>query len=94
MSEILTVRIDEEIKLRATEILRINGYTPSSAVKNMFEYVVKNERLPFSCNEKPDKKEILRSVAALDALQTKEPFTMTDEELRSARLKDRYGIDA
>lgn len=94
MSEMLTVRIDPEIKRRATEILRISGFTPSSAVQNMFEYVVKNERLPFSCNEKPSESEILRAVTALDALHTKEPLTMTDGELRSARLKDRYGIDA
>ena len=94
MGEMLTVRIDEEIKKRATEIMRINGYTPSSAVQNMFEYIVKNERLPFSCNAKPDENEIAQAVAALDALHTKKPLVLTDEELRSARLKDRYGIDA
>ena len=50
----LAVRIDDAVKTRGTEIMRENGYTPSSAVQEFFSYIVKNERMPFERTEKPD----------------------------------------
>ena len=73
MESVMTVRLNGDMKERAAAIMRREGYTPSSAVRRLFEYTVKHDGLPF------------------DQVHTKRPLTMSDEELREARLKDRYG---
>ena len=94
MESVMTVRLSSDMKERAAAIMRREGYTPSSAVRRLFEYTVKHDSLPFEKNEKPDAEELRRRVEAFDRVHTKRPLTMTDEELREARLKDRYGFDA
>lgn len=94
MESVVTVRLNGDMKDRATAIMQREGYTPSSAVRRLFEYTVKHDRLPFAQNEKPDKDELRRRIEAFDRVHTKRPLAMTDEELREARLKDRYGLDA
>ena len=94
MESILTVRLDGATKERAAAIMRRQGYTPSSAVRRLFEYTVKHDKLPFEKSERPDKSEIRRRIESFDRVHTKRPLTMTDEELRDARLGERYGFDA
>ena len=55
---------------------------------------MKHDGLPFEKSEKPDRDELRRRIEAFDQVHTKRPLTMSDEELREARLKDRYGFDA
>ena len=88
MESVMTVRLNGDMKERAA------GYTPSSAVRRLFEYTVKHDGLPFEKSEKPDRDELRRRIEAFDQVHTKRPLTMSDEELREARLKDRYGFDA
>lgn len=90
----MTVRLNGDMKDRATAIMRREGFTPSSAVRRLFEYTVKHDGLPFEKSEKPDKDELRRRIEAFDRVHTKRPLTMTGEELRDARLRDRYGLDA
>lgn len=94
MSAILTVRLDEELKTRATKVMKRQGITPSSAVQDLFEYVVKYDSLPFKEDIKPEKSEIERKVKALDALRLSQPSGMSDEEIREGRINERYGFDA
>ena len=91
MESVMTVRLNGDMKERAAAIMRREGYTPSSAVRRLFDYTVKHDGLPF---EKPDRDELRRRIEAFDQVHTKRPLTMSDEELREARLKDRYGFDA
>ena len=94
MESVVTVRLNGDMKDRATAIMQREGYTPSSAVRRLFEYTVKHDGLPFVKNEKPDEDELRRRIEAFDRVHTKRPLAMTDEGLREARLKDRYGLDA
>lgn len=94
MGTIITARIDEEIKARASAIMKRQGYTPSAAVQRLFEYTVKYDALPFEDRERPSEEEIRRSVEALDACHTKHALNLTDEELREDRLRDTHGFGA
>lgn len=94
MQSVLTVRLDGAVKEQASAVMRRYGYTPSSAVRCLFDYTVKHDKLPFDEREKPSKEEIKRRIAAFDECHTKRPSGMSDDEIREARLKDRYGLDA
>ncbi len=94
MESVLTVRIDGDMKDRASEVMRREGYTPSSAVRSMFDYIVKHDAMPFSQKTKLSQDEMIRRIAAFDSVHTKQPLTLTDEELRDERLRSRYGLDA
>jgi RHH-type rel operon transcriptional repressor/antitoxin RelB len=91
MSSILTVRLDDDTKRQGTEILLRHGLSPSAAVQKLFAYVVKHDRLPFVDRERPSKDEMTRLVAVLDAFHTKTPSGMTDDQIREARMRERYG---
>jgi DNA-damage-inducible protein J len=43
----LNVRIDEEVKFKASKILKASGLTPSSAVRMLMLRIVEDEALPF-----------------------------------------------
>lgn len=94
MEAVLTVRLDRSIKERGSAIMSECGYTPSTAVRTLFEYAVKHESLPFEKTNRPNEADIRARIAAFDACRTLEPLTMTDDEVREARLRDRYGLDA
>ena len=87
MESVMTVRLNGDMKERAAAIMRREGYTPSSAVRRLFEYTVKHDGLPFEKSEKPDRDELRRRIEAFDQVHTKRPLTMSDEELREARLR-------
>lgn len=94
MESVLTVRLDNKVKEQGAAVMRRYGYTPSSAVRRFFDYTVKHDALPFDRQDKPSKEEIQRRIAAFDACHTKRSSGMTDDEIREARLRDRYGLGA
>ncbi len=94
MEAILTVRLDETTKKQGSKVMQEFGYTPSMAVRELFEYAVKHDALPFNKHEKPSKSEIKKRIALFDACHTKEPIQISDDEIRVARLEERYGFDA
>lgn len=94
MGTIITARIDEEIKARASAIMKRQGYTPSAAVQQLFEYTVKHDALPFEDGSRPSEEEIHRMVKALDACHTKHALDLTNEELREDRLRNMHGSGA
>ncbi len=83
----MTVRLNGDMKERAAAIMRREGYTPSSAVRRLFEYTVKHDGLPFEKSEKPDRDELRRRIEAFDQVHTKRPLTMSDEELREGAFE-------
>ena len=62
MESVMTVRLNGDMKERAAAIMRREGYTPSSAVRALFEYTVKHDGLPFEKSEKPDRDELRRRI--------------------------------
>jgi RHH-type rel operon transcriptional repressor/antitoxin RelB len=94
MDAILTVRLEKSIKERGSELLRSKGLTPSGAVQRLFEYVVREGELPFEDETRPSPQEIESRLAVLQAFHTKEPLLLSDEDIRAARLRDRYELDA
>lgn len=94
MESILTVRLDSNLKERGTRVMKQCGFTPSQAVRNLFDYVVANNGMPFAEKPEADKGAIRERIRAFDRCHTKEPLTLSDEELRDERLRERYGFDA
>lgn len=106
MESILTVRLDSEVKNRGSAIMRENGLTPSQAVRKLFDYAVRHDALPFKDDDVPDKTSIKKRIAAFDALRIdtsasneremsfgKPLSQLTDDEIKDARMKERYGLD-
>lgn len=93
MESVLTVRLDGTVKEQGTAVMQRCGYTPSAAVRRLFDYAVRHDSLPFGAQEKPSQEEIRRRIAAFDACHTMGP-ALSDEEIRARRLEERYGIDA
>lgn len=93
MDAILTVRLDKEIKERGQAILKDKGLTPSSAVQRLFDYIVQKGDLPFRDDPHLDSEEIEQRLAAFKRFHTLEPTHTSDEEIRAARLEERYEID-
>jgi antitoxin component of RelBE/YafQ-DinJ toxin-antitoxin module len=91
---ILTVRLDRKIKERGQAILRGKGYTPSSAVQGLFGYVVEKGELPFEKTPRPTPEELAQRLASFKRFRTKVPLNLSDEEIRAARIGERYGLDA
>jgi RHH-type rel operon transcriptional repressor/antitoxin RelB len=91
MSSILTVRLNEEVKRQGTEVLRNQGLSPSAAVQRLFEYVIKHDKLPFNVKERPEEDDIEHMINVLDSFHTRQSSEITDEEIRNARLEERYG---
>jgi len=94
LESVLTVRLDAYAKEQGTLVMRRLGVSPSSAVRALFDYAIKNDRLPFSDFAEPTAADVARRVQAFDHCHTKKPLALTDEELREQRLKERYGSDA
>jgi addiction module RelB/DinJ family antitoxin len=94
MEAILTVRLDQSKKERGTAILKAKGMTPSAAVQQLFDHVVRTGDLPFESRHPLSEDEVTRRMASFKALQLSTPLNMTDEEIREARLRERHDIDA
>lgn len=94
MESVLTVRLDGTMKECGTEVMRKYGYSPSQAVRKLFDYAVKHDALPFESAENADKEHVRKRIAAFDSLRARRPSGLSDEELRDERLRSRYGLDA
>lgn len=94
MEAVVTSRMDARIKDRGSLVMRREGLTPSQAVRQLFEYAARHDQLPFPAKAPLSKAEAKRRIAKFDACHTKRPLTLTDDELREQRLKDRYGTIA
>ncbi len=94
MESVLSVRMDDEVKKLGVAAIRRCGYSPSDAVRKLFDYAIKYDDLPFDSPEKPNKEDIKKRIAAFDACHTKRSSGMTDDEIREARLRQRYGSHA
>ena len=90
MESMLTVRLESEIKEKATLILRSEGYSPSAAVRELFEYVAKNQTLPFAKKRNVSQAEIKHRLAALERMQISDLSTISDTEVKDMRMKERY----
>ncbi len=94
MEAMLTVRLDADIKQRGAEAMEGLGVTPSQAVRQLFDYVTSHDALPFDTASFVSKEEAHKRIAAFDRCHTKVPLTMTDDELREERLRNRYETNA
>lgn len=93
MDSVLTVRLDASMKERGTRVMERYGLTPSQSVRKLFAYAAQNDTLPFEVEQQDSREVIAKRIAAFDACHTKKPLTLTDEEVRAARLGERYGLD-
>lgn len=94
MESVLTVRLDAITKAEGAAVMKRLGTTPSQAVRSLFDFAVRNEALPFSSTAELTSEGIAQRIKAFDRCHTKTPLTLTDEELREERLRERYGLDA
>ena len=94
MDAVLTVRLDPAIKSQGSAVMERLGTTPSKAVRELFDFALRNDALPFGDAHAPSGEEIARRIAAFDRCHTKKPLALTDDELRDERLRSRYGFDA
>ena len=94
MDAVLTVRLDPAIKSQGSAVMERLGTTPSKAVRELFDFAVRNDAPPFG--DAPSDFLTRRSmrIAAFDRCHTKKPLALTDDELRDERLRSRYGFDA
>ncbi|MCL2631849.1 MAG: type II toxin-antitoxin system RelB/DinJ family antitoxin [Coriobacteriia bacterium] len=91
---VLTVRLDSEVKLKAKASLEKLGVTPSAAVQQLFDYIVRTGNLPFDDDTKPSQDEIKRRLQAVSRFELSQPLDISDDEIRAARIKVKYDIDA
>lgn len=94
MESVLTVRLDAHIKEQGAAVMKQQGISPSQAVRKLFDYAVIHDALPFSELEKPHGDDMRERIAAFDRCHTKRPLALSDDELREARLRERYELDA
>ena len=92
MESVMTVRLNGDMKERAAAIMRREGYTPSSAVRRLFEYTVKHDGLPFEKSEKPDRDELRRRIEAFDQVHTKRVASRSHHSRRAVRPSARAGL--
>jgi len=94
MDSVITVRLEKDVKEKATKILMSRNLTPSAAVQQFFDAIVKTGDMPLrQKTDVPSPEEIKRRLQAMDRLHTRQPVRMTDDEIRAARLKEKYDID-
>ena len=94
MESVLTVRLDPRIKEQGTAVMKRQGFSPSQAVRKLFDYAVVHDALPFNEPAKPRERDLSKRIAAFDRCHTKRPLALSDDDLREARLKERYELDA
>lgn len=56
--DVINVMVDTEIKNKAMEILKENGYTMTEAITLYLKEIIKFNGIPFKIVTEPDKKEI------------------------------------
>jgi RHH-type rel operon transcriptional repressor/antitoxin RelB len=93
MDAVLTVRLNRDVKERVTAILKQDGLSPSSAVQELFDYILRTGDIPFKSKGGPSEQEIQKRLLAFAGFQLEQPLQLTDEQVKQARIKDRYDID-
>ena len=91
----VTARMDEAKKLRCNAILKKNGKTPSVVINELYDYIIKENSLPWKKQDTgiktmqdekiADAKEFLRSIQVDDSQFS----TMSDEDIKRERLMAR-----
>jgi len=91
---ILTVRLNKEVKEKATRIIERKNLTLSAVVQRFFDAIVQTGEVPYlQESERPSSEEIELRLTAMNRFHTKLPLDLTDHEIKAARIKERYGID-
>ncbi|MDR0514090.1 MAG: type II toxin-antitoxin system RelB/DinJ family antitoxin [Coriobacteriaceae bacterium] len=91
----LTVRIDKDIKRKATAILQEKGMTVSLLVQSVLDSIVMTGDLPVVIKpDRPTRDEVSRRIKILKALELPVSIMMTDDEVREERLRDKHGTVA
>jgi len=91
---ILTVRLNQGVKEKATKILQSKSLTPSAAVQSFFDVIVKTGEVPYLQEQRhPAPEEIQLRLDAMSSFHTKASSTLSDDAIRAARIKERYDID-
>lgn len=102
MDAMVTGRVAAEEKQRGNEILKKLGTTPSRLIADLYDYVIREEKLPdLTCSreKQPEiglaaKAELYRAFVERTTLQMPEGFWdsgKTDKELLAEALEDKYG---
>ena len=68
MDAVLTVRLDPAIKSQGSAVMERLGTTPSKAVRELFDFAVRNDALQHGVPHAPSR-EIARRIAAFDRCQ-------------------------
>ena len=92
-STMVTVRMDESKKLRGNAILKKSGKTPSDAINELYDIIIKENALPWkkersgiatmSAGDVAEAKDFLQSIQVVNSRFS----TMSDEEIRSERMQ-------
>ena len=91
----VTARMDEAKKMRGNAILKKRGKTPSAAINELYDFIIKESDLPWkeektsiktmSRSEVGDLREFLREIQVENS-----PFSnMSDQEIREERMRAR-----
>ena len=96
----VTARMSAEKKEAGTRVLRSLGMTASEAINALFDYIIKNGRLPFEGNSEdlaPREQRLAESIAFVDSIpriEIDERFSrMTMAEIRLERARRRALVD-
>lgn len=104
----MNTRIDKTLKLVGDEVLRKNGYSPSSAVQALWKYISENNSLPSFMPPKTkaeDKVELQEEISSNIGIASKlftaqtgiilsiEDETLSDNELREIEWESRGAFD-
>ncbi|MGV8082138.1 MAG: type II toxin-antitoxin system RelB/DinJ family antitoxin [Coriobacteriia bacterium] len=96
----VTARMSSEKKEAGNRILEQLGTSASQAVNRLYDYVIERKELPFPEQKKRreyTQEEIARAIAWVDSLpvlpENNRYATMTDDEIKSERLKARGLLD-
>ncbi len=90
METVVTSRIDSDLKDKAVGILQQRGLTASDAIRQMFEQVAINNDVQFLTAERVDFAKAKEKIARIDSIYVRGFEDATDEDLKRARLEDRY----
>ncbi|MDR0501674.1 MAG: type II toxin-antitoxin system RelB/DinJ family antitoxin [Coriobacteriales bacterium] len=95
MKSMLTVRINKDVKDKATAILKKNGMTISSLMQTIISEIVATGDIPITrFQTQVSKEEIFARINALNDLELPVPINLSDDEIRDARLGEKHGFAA
>ena len=93
MYSMVTARMSQSKKENGNAILEQLGTNASSVINRLYDYIIENRELPFTVQDQLSQAEIRRRITLVDSLPLTAGnrfSTMSDEEIRSERLENRY----